>query len=175
MSALTDELQSLEYPRLRRERPEDHGLIEQLFRESRTAELAALPDEGSRALFTRMQLAARGSQYVRVHPGAEALVILDGHTAIGRILVERSPERLHIVDLAVVDAAQRRGHGAAVLAELFNQADAAGLPVTLNVDAENVRARAFYAAQGFVAAATAPPPGGHLSLRRPPRPERHAA
>lgn len=164
---------------LRAASPEDTELLRELFAESRSAELAALPDDGARALFLSMQWAAQSAQYERVHPEAESRVILattpdGGVVAVGRLLVCRLPERVHIVDIAVLAAHQGTGHGTAALTELLSRADADNLPVTLSLLRQNRAAHHLYCRLGFVDASGAPE-DSHHGMRRARRSERSAA
>lgn len=150
--------------------PEDSGLLTDLFAESRSAELAALPDDSMRALFLSMQWAAQSAQYERAHPGAESHVILatapdGGEVAVGRLLVDWLPDRVHIVDIAVFAAHQGHGHGTAALTELLRRADADDIPVTLSLLRNNRAAHRFYRRLGFVDAADSPE-DSHLVMRR---------
>ncbi len=155
---------------LRAASPEDAGLLKQLFAESRSAELAALPDDSIRALFLSMQWAAQNAQYERLYPGAESHVILatapdGGEVPVGRLLVDWGPDRAHIVDIAVLAAHQGHGHGTAALTELLRRADAEDVPVTLRLLRNNHAAHRLYRRLGFVDAAGSPE-DSHLGMRR---------
>jgi ribosomal protein S18 acetylase RimI-like enzyme len=161
----------------------DAPLLEQLFRESRGAELAALPNEAARTLFISTQLAARNAAYARSHPDAESLIIvdesramahaeLDGQEGIGRLLVAPTTHGLHIVDVAVLATEQSRGHGTTAIALLIERADAADQSVTLTVLAQNDAARRLYRRLGFVdetseRADGRGAPSLHVRMRRP--------
>lgn len=161
---------------LRKASSADAGLLKDLFAESRSAEFAALPDDGIRSLFLSMQLAAQSAQYERVHPGAESHVILaaapDGaDMPVGRLLVDWLPERVRIVDIAVLAAHQGNGHGTAALSEVLRRADADDLPVTLSLLRQNRAAHRLYRLLGFVDAAGTPE-DSHLVMRRARQSER---
>lgn len=155
---------------LRAASPEDTELLKQLFAESRSAELAALPDDGIRTLFLSMQWAALTAQYERVHPGAESQVILaaapdGGEVPVGRLLASWLPERAHIIDIAVLAAHQSHGHGTAALTELQRRADAEDLPVTLSLLRQNRAAHRLYSRFGFDDVPGSPEES-HLIMRR---------
>lgn len=159
---------------LRPEQGSDTPLLRQLFAETREAELRALPDQRSAEAFLSLQLEAQHRHFERMHPLAESWIIqleasVDApQPGIGRVLLAVASDGLHVVDLAVVSAEQSRGHGSAVLSALIKRADAAALPITLNVSRENQRARAFYERHGFSASAQQPAASStsHLALRR---------
>ncbi|MET0854726.1 MAG: GNAT family N-acetyltransferase [Microterricola sp.] len=163
---------------LRAVAPDDTELLKQLFAESRGAELAALPDDDVRALFLSMQWAAQSAQYERVHPVAESQVILaaapDGaEMPVGRLLAQWMPDRVHIVDIAVLAAHQGRGHGTAALTALLRRADAEDMPVTLSLLRQNSAAHRLYSRLGFVDAAGSPE-APYLTMRRARHSERSA-
>jgi ribosomal protein S18 acetylase RimI-like enzyme len=69
-----------------------------------------------------------------------------------------------VVDLALLPAHRGAGLGTALLREVFDEADAAGLPVTIHVEVMN-RARRLYERLGFRQVAT---DGAYLLLARQP-------
>lgn len=164
---------------LRAASSEDSELLQALFAESRSTELAALPDDGVRAHFLSMQWAAQMAHHERAHPDAESHVIRavtpDGEElAVGRLLVDWLPDRAHIVDIAVLAAHQGNGHGTAALTELLRRADAADLPVTLRLLRQNGAAHRLYSRWGF-ADCTGSAEDSHLVMRRARRSERSAS
>lgn len=157
-------------PSLRAAVPEDTELLKALFAESRSTELAALPGDSVRALFLSMQWAAQSAQYECLYPGAESHVILatapgGGKVAVGRLLVDWLPDRVHLVDIAVLTAHQGNGHGTAALTELLRRADAEDMPVTLRLLRQNGAAHRLYCRLGFVDAYGSTE-DSHLSMRR---------
>lgn len=132
------------------EQPGDEELLHSLFAEARTLELGALPDE-FRATFLDQQFGLWQHHLEQSFPSAERLIIRDSAgTAIGRLVLEVTAAGIHVVDIAVLSASQRRGHGSAVMLAVLDRADATGAPITLTVASGNGPARAFYAGFGFV-------------------------
>lgn len=132
------------------EQPGDEELLHSLFAEARTLELAALPDE-FRATFLDQQFSLWQHHLEQSFPSAERLIIRDSAgTAIGRLVLEVTAAGIHVVDIAVLSASQRRGHGSAVMLAVLDRADATGAPITLTVASGNGPARVFYAGFGFV-------------------------
>lgn len=164
---------------LRAASPDDTGLLRDLFAESREAELEALRDDGVRELFLSMQLVAQSAQYERLYPEAERHVILsmapDGSDeAVGRLLACWLPERVHIVDIAVLAAHQGAGHGTAALTELLRRADTEDMPVTLTLLRQNRAAHRLYLRLDFVDTGGSPDEP-HLMMRRARQSERSAS
>lgn len=145
----------------------DETLLRLLFAEARTPELAALPNDDVRALFLDQQFSFWERHLANDFPSAERLVLKDAAgMAIGRLVLLVTAESIHVVDIAIVAAAQRRGHGSAVMLALLERAGASGLPITLNVAYGNEAAHSFYARFGLVD--VTPPEelaGTHRALR----------
>jgi len=71
-------------------------------------------------------------------------------TVVGYLDARRVADELHVLALAVVAEARRRGVASALLAAAIAQAEATGAAVChLEVRAGNAAARAFYARHGF--------------------------
>lgn len=82
---------------------------------------------------------------------------------IGVLLARRIAAGLHVFDLAVASGWRRRGVASGLLASAIDDARRAGdEALLLEVGAQNVPARVFYAARGFVVAGRRPRyyPGG---------------
>jgi len=70
--------------------------------------------------------------------------------AVGYLDARRVADELHVLALAVVPEARRRGVASALLAAALTEAEAEGAAVChLEVRAGNAAARAFYARHGF--------------------------
>lgn len=82
------------------------------------------------------------------HGGCRLIVQRDSGQPLGRLWVGRG-DTLHLVDLAVLPAAQRQGIGHWALTTLQAEAHALGLDVTLEVDPQQP-AHALYRRCGFV-------------------------
>lgn len=95
----------------------------------------------------QQQLQAQG--YAEAYPEAQYLVLEQDATPVGRLVLNRAPGQLRVVDLSIAPAARRRGHARAVLAALQEQAGREACVLTLRVRADNPGARALYASLGF--------------------------
>lgn len=131
---------------------DDENLLRTIFHSVRAAEFEQVQgtDAAVQTLLD-LQFTAQHAQYAARFPTAEhSLVIVDG-AVVGRVLVDVRPDAIHLVDLSVLADAQGQGHGSAVLARLCERADAAGLPLELQVWSRNDRATRLYHRFGFAA------------------------
>lgn len=142
---------------------EDGPLLLALYASTREAEMAMVPwapDE--KRAFVEMQFTAQQRSYAASYPAGEhRIVSVDGH-GVGRIYLNRTEERLHILDLTIAPQHRSQGIGSNVLAGLLAEADAHGKPVTIYVESFNPSRRLFERL-GFEVAAE---DGHQLLLRR---------
>jgi GNAT superfamily N-acetyltransferase len=95
------------------------------------------------------QFRAQQDDYGRNYPAeGHSIVELDGD-AIGRVWVDRRPDELLVVDMAVLPERRSGGIGSLLLREIFAEADAAGLPVRMTSLKTNPRAIALCERLGF--------------------------
>ncbi|MBK5259531.1 MAG: GNAT family N-acetyltransferase [Thermoanaerobaculia bacterium] len=98
----------------------------------------------------------------RVSVTMQYIVVVNGHAA-GMIEIDRNPEAIVISNIQIAPDSQGRGIGAAVVCLVIDEADAARLPVALQVLEVNPRARRLYERLGFRVIAETPP---HVQMRR---------
>lgn len=132
----------------------DEPLLRELFRSTRSLELALLPwDDAAKEAFVSMQLQAQRAHQQRQHPQARSEVVTVDGVPAGRLVVDRGADRVHLVDVALLPAYRGRGIGGQLLALLI--AEAGALPVTLQVERDS-RARRLYERLGFRVVAEGP-------------------
>lgn len=145
--------------RLRPEQDEDRDFRLRLFVDSRLPEFALLQQHVGPAAYAeimRMQFLAQIASYRAEFPQARFdIVELDGKP-IGRIVVDRSGDTIHIVDQAVVPDLRNRGIGTAIMRALMDEAAAAALPVRLTLASSNDPSMRLYLRLGFAPIETAP-------------------
>lgn len=128
---------------------DDEAFLRAVYASTREEELAPLG--WSRAevdAFIDMQFEAQRQDYWRNYDTTRfAIVTCDGLDA-GRLYVERRADSLHVVDIALLPAFRSRGIAGELFGRLFDEADAAGLPVRIHVEHQN-RARHLYLRLGF--------------------------
>jgi len=132
----------LAYPsgalRLRPEREADESFRFTLFCCSRPpGEAFEFFDPNMREMLLRQQFHAQTMGYRAQYPGARFdIAELDG-VPVGRLVVDRAPAALLIVDIALDPACRNRGLGEALMRDVIDEARAAGLPVRGSVFVSN--------------------------------------
>jgi RimJ/RimL family protein N-acetyltransferase len=145
---------------------DDAGLLRALFAASRRDELALLgwgPEE--QQSFVDLQLLARERHRDATRPGAALEIVTLDDIPVGQLDLDRTDAGVEVVEIALVPGLQGHGLGTAVLGQVLAEADAADLPVHLNVEVTNAGARRLYERLGFVA--TGPVGPLHLGMERP--------
>lgn len=142
---------------LRAERTGDRSFLYGLFCDLRLPEWETMQlDPALREQLMQHQFRAQTTSYRAQFPKARFDIIeLDG-TAIGRIVVDRPGDMVHIVDQAIVPTMRNRGIGTAMMRALMDEAAQAGLSVRLKVASSNDPSMRLYLRLGFVPVETAP-------------------
>jgi ribosomal protein S18 acetylase RimI-like enzyme len=131
--------------------PEDQPFLYQVYASTRTEELAPLGwSQPQLDAFLTMQFIAQHRYYQEQFPEAKFEVILRHGEPIGRLYVDRKPDEIRIIDIALLPAHRNAGIGSALLHELFAEADRDGKPVRIHVEQFNP-ALHLYRRLGFVA------------------------
>lgn len=133
---------------VRPEQPQDEAFLFELYSSTRQEEMDAWgwPPE-MRSNFLAMQFKA-SQGYHTAFPKAEFQIVLLNGTKAGRIIVDRTPEELHLLDIALLPQYRNAGIGAALLQRIFGEAAATNKPLRLQVLRGN-RAERFYQRLGF--------------------------
>jgi GNAT superfamily N-acetyltransferase len=146
--------------------PGDREFLFAVYASTRTGELAAAPwTDAQKEAFLRQQFEAQDRFWREHYDGTGFQVVeVDGVPA-GRLYVHRSEAEIRIVDVALLPAFRGAGLGTRLLASIFEEADARGLPVRIHVETFNP-ARRLYERLGFAAEADA---GVYVRMERAPR------
>lgn len=121
--------------------------------------------EAALSVLIRTQFDAQRAGYRARFPTSTDLIVWAGDQPVGRCWVDDDATRIRILDLAIVPDHRRRGFARLALESVIQTAQRRGLPVALNVRAENAAALALYRSLGFEDdPAAAPDPAGDLSL-----------
>ena len=135
---------------LRPVNPGDDEFLYRVYASTRTDEMALVDwSEAQKEAFLHMQFAAQIAHYRLHYPTAEYQVIQWGEAPIGRLIVERSPKSLLVMDIALLPESRNIGIGTAILRDLMNEAGQAGLLVVLRVEFFNPVIR-LYTRLGFI-------------------------
>lgn len=134
---------------LRPSQPQDEAFLRRVYAASRADELAPTGWDAARTeAFLRMQFDAQDQQYRSRHPHARFDIIEVDGEAVGRLYVTRQPDRLHVIELALLPPWRGRGLGTALLSALQQQAAAEWLDLSIYVEIHNPAQR-LYRRLGF--------------------------
>lgn len=133
----------------RSETADDEAFLYQLYASTRAEELALTGwDEVARATFLQLQFNAQRHGYRAQFPGADYLLVLDGGTRIGRMVVNRTRQEIRLVDLIIDPSHRGHGAGTQLLKQLIVESDATQAPLRLSA-LRGGRACEWYLRLGF--------------------------
>jgi len=134
----------------------DEPLLYATFASTRTGEMALTGwNAEQQESFLRQQYDAQRRSYLMQLPEAEYFVIRCGETAMGRLIVDRRVQAIHIVDIAVLPEFRGHGIGSTLMAALMKEAAESAKAVTLHVERFNPALR-WYERLGFTVVNTGP-------------------
>jgi len=129
--------------------PGDESFLASLYASTREQELAQTNwSDEQKAMFCRMQFNAQTKDYGANYPDASFQIIERDGVAAGRLLVMRSDEAVHVIDIALIPVHRGAGIGTKLLKELQAEARAAGKKASIYVERFNP-ARRLYERLGF--------------------------
>jgi GNAT superfamily N-acetyltransferase len=99
-----------------------------------------------------MQFDLQTRYYAQVFPTADTQVILHNGHPIGRLMIDRRCDQIHLVDISLLPEHRQAGIGTLLVKAIQDEAVAAGREVVLHV-ASASRARSLYLRLGFVTCA----------------------
>lgn len=142
---------------LRPEREDDQTFRYRLFCQSRPPEWDMVQlDPQVREHLMRHQFEAQTKGYRTQFPKARFDIIeLDG-PPIGRIVVDRPADMIHLVDQAIVAVWRNKGLGTTIMRTLMDEARERSLPLSLMVGSSNDPSLRLYLRLGFVPIASTP-------------------
>lgn len=98
--------------------------------------------------FLRMQWDLQIRSYAHQFPDAQIYLIHDGHERAGRIILQRAPDHIRIIDLSLLPEFRSRGIGTSLLHSLQRESRTNAIPLLLSVTPWNP-ARRLYERLGF--------------------------
>ncbi|MGB2606770.1 MAG: N-acetyltransferase, partial [Candidatus Sulfotelmatobacter sp.] len=136
--------------------PADESFIYATFASTRIEELSPTGwSDEQKEQFLRMQFEAQRRSYLRDLPEAEYTVIWRGSLAVGRLIVERTPSEIHIVDIALLTQFRKQGIGSILMRRMLGEAKQTGKSLRLFVEKFNPALR-WYERLGFEVVSTGP-------------------
>ena len=134
---------------LRAQQPQDDAFLLQLLSAHRApALLAAGMPENVLAMLLPMQCQAQEQDMVQRYPQAKRAILHQGTQSLGRVAWDQNPQRLHLIDIAVLPTFQHQGWATQVLRRLQAAAAQRAMPLTLWVAPDNP-ALGWYTRWGF--------------------------
>jgi ribosomal protein S18 acetylase RimI-like enzyme len=128
----------------------DDELIYQVYASTRSDEMALVDwTAEQKAVFLRAQVNAQTAHYKTHFPTAEQTIIQREGVPVGRLILNRSKDMIHIIDIALLPEARNAGIGSAVMKDVMEEAARDNRQVMLRVEFFNP-ARRLYARLGFV-------------------------
>jgi ribosomal protein S18 acetylase RimI-like enzyme len=139
---------------LRRITEADLPFLAEVYASTRREELAHAPwTDDQKAAFLRWQFDNQHQYYQQYYPTCEFLIVEKPNGTsfepIGRLYVDRWPDQIRLVDIALLPAHRGAGHGGALLQSILAEGRASGLAVSIHVEANNP-AMTLYRRLGFV-------------------------
>lgn len=127
----------------------DRPFLAHVYATTRADEMAIVPwTDEQKAEFLAMQFNAQWSHYEQYYPDADFLVIERDGTPIGRIYIDRLPQEICLVDIALIPEARGSGLGTQLMREILEEGQATGKRVTIHVERFNPAMR-LYQRLGF--------------------------
>ena len=128
----------------------DREFLLAVYSSTRLEELAVVPwTDEQLAAFLRMQFNAQDTEYHRLNPDARFDVVEVGGRRAGRLYVDRRPDTIRILDIALLPRFRGQGLGERLIRPLLEEAAASGRTVSIHVEVTN-RAEHLYRRLGFV-------------------------
>lgn len=127
-----------------------------VFASTRAAEMAMTGwSKEQQEVFLRMQYDAQRRSYAMQMPGAEYFVVWRHGAGVGRLILNRLADEIHVADIAVLPQFQRSGIASALMRDIFDEAAQTGKKVSLQVEHFNP-ALHWYERLGFTVINTGP-------------------
>jgi ribosomal protein S18 acetylase RimI-like enzyme len=134
---------------LRPMRAEDEAFLFAVYASTRTEEMELVGwDKPQKDMFLRMQFDAQRSSYQRQFPNAQYSIIMQNGQAAGRLIVDRSGEKILLIDIALLPKFRNAGTGSTLMRQLMTEAAQTEKPLALHVEKFN-RALHLYERLGF--------------------------
>ena len=135
----------------------DRDFIFRLFATNTAMQMGALSwEETQRDPLVEMQFRAQEQFHRTQLPDADHQLVVYGDRPVGRMIVIRTEESIHLADIALLPEYQRQGIGTELMRRLQEEAKAQSLPITAHVFMMSPAVH-FYQKLGFTISPAAPP------------------
>jgi len=122
----------------------DNEFLLKVYGSTREQELAQVPwTAEQKQQFVRMQWEAQKNHYAAQHPNATHEIICVESSDVGRLYLDRSGDKFHILDITLLPDHRNRGAGSFLLRQIVAEAKEANKPVTIYVETFNPSLRLF--------------------------------
>lgn len=123
----------------------DRAFLDRVYISTRLDELAQLdwPAEQVQAFLSQQAAAQHTHYWTHYNPARFCVVELEGEP-VGRLYVDRWPDQIRVVDIALLPEHRNRGLGTALLESVLAEGDRDGLPVTIHVESFNPAQRLYF-------------------------------
>lgn len=128
----------------------DEDLLFAIYSSTRTDLEATNWSDEQKDAFLRMQFTAQSTHYHSHFADAEFQIVLFDDEPIGRLYIDRTPNLINILDIAVLPEHRSKGIGRRLMQDVLSEACQAGCAVRLHVDASNGVVAQWYRRLGFV-------------------------
>ena len=116
----------------------DLPFLRRVYASTREEELAMTPwDDAEKESFLKMQFEAQHSHYQQHFPHASYQIIEKENEPIGRLYLDRRPDELRIIDIALLSEQRGTGIGGALMRQVLDEAALLGKPVRIHVERHN--------------------------------------
>lgn len=128
---------------------QDEAFLRKVYIGTRMEELAVTDWSAiQKEAFLTSQFAAQHAYYQKNYARAAFLIIERQGQQIGRFYLDRWPDQIRVVDIALLPAYRRKGFGMAILKAVLAEGQRLSLPVTIHVERFNPALR-LYTRLGF--------------------------
>jgi len=122
----------------------DVGFLRRVFDSTREREMDLVDwSEVQREAFLAMQFQAQRRHYRDHFPDADFRIVSRRGERMGRLCTHRSRHEIRIVDIALLPESRGKGIGTALVGQILDEADQAGIPVRIHVEKTNPAQRLY--------------------------------
>jgi ribosomal protein S18 acetylase RimI-like enzyme len=134
---------------LRAAGPDDREVLFRIYASTRAEELSQTGwSDDVKVQFLGTQFEAQDRYYRDVYPAATFDVVEVSGEPAGRLYVNRGPDEIRVIDIALLPPFRGRGLGSTILRAVLDEADATNRKVTIHVEQHNPALR-LYERLGF--------------------------